>query len=189
MTPLAEAAAFLALPRSRGEARTQNAKHYFTGLSCERGHVTARLTSHGRCVECGKEDDRRRYAKKRDAILAYRAELYLRQAEEMRQRTRDWRKNNPDKAREQWRNRKAAKRHAEGKHSADDVKMLATWQRHKCAWCAARIKSGFHVDHIVPISKGGTNWPRNLQLLCAPCNQRKHARDPIVFARVEGRLL
>jgi 5-methylcytosine-specific restriction endonuclease McrA len=29
------------------------------------------------------------------------------------------------------------------------------------------------VDHILPKSKGGQNWQRNLQTLCASCNFEK----------------
>lgn len=32
-----------------------------------------------------------------------------------------------------------------------------------------------HVDHMVARSRGGTNHPSNLQMLCEPCNCRKGA--------------
>ncbi len=40
----------------------------------------------------------------------------------------------------------------------------------------------------MPVIKGGTNWPDNLQLLCRPCNIAKAAKDPFVWAQENGRL-
>ena len=42
--------------------------------------------------------------------------------------------------------------------------------------CAKCGKPSDTVDHIVPISKGGTNDPGNLQPMCISCNSRKHAK-------------
>lgn len=36
---------------------------------------------------------------------------------------------------------------------------------------------GLHIDHIVPISKGGKSVPSNLQVLCSKCNGKKSAKQ------------
>src|SRR5215469_3780426 len=45
------------------------------------------------------------------------------------------------------------------------------WRRDdgKCTSCGSREKLEF--DHIVPVSRGGSDTPRNIQLLCEPCNR------------------
>jgi len=59
----------------------------------------------------------------------------------------------------------------------DDVKMYV-WKRDggKCLKCGSQEKLEF--DHIIPLSKGGSNTARNIQLLCEKCNRSK--RDSIV---------
>jgi hypothetical protein len=54
----------------------------------------------------------------------------------------------------------------------DDVKIFV-WRRDegKCVKCGS--KENLEFDHIIPISKGGSNTARNIQLLCERCNREK----------------
>ncbi len=38
---------------SRGDARSQGLKYYFTNKPCSKGHISKRLVSGGCCVVCG----------------------------------------------------------------------------------------------------------------------------------------
>lgn len=59
-----------------------------------------------------------------------------------------------------------------------------------CYWCKCSLKKvKVHIDHYNPLSKGGKYTLSNLVVSCQSCNNRKHAKDPIVFANSIGRLL
>ena len=81
------------------------------------------------------------------------------------------------------------KAQAEGTHTAEDIARIYRAQRGRCAYCRQEVGKDFDVDHIQPLSKGGTNWPANLQITCHLCNRKKKARDPLEFARSLGLLL
>lgn len=118
-------------------------------------------------------------------IRAYRST----RREHFSETSREWRMRNPELVRVIDRNKKIRRKGAEGKHTIADIERLLNAQRYKCAECQKSVEDDYHVDHIYPLSKGGTNWPSNLQILCPACNMEKHATDPFVFARRKGRLL
>ncbi len=76
-----------------------------------------------------------------------------------------------------------------GAHTAQDILRMMKMQKYKCAYCHASILSNKHVDHIMPIALGGGNDISNIQILCATCNLRKGAKDPIKFRQEAGALL
>lgn len=47
-----------------------------------------------------------------------------------------------------------------------------------CAYCEAPLSEGFEVDHVEPLSRGGSDLAENLVLACQRCNARKHAKSP-----------
>ncbi len=51
----------------------------------------------------------------------------------------------------------------------------AVWRRDegRCTRCGSPQSLEF--DHVIPLSMGGSNTVRNLQLLCEPCNSSKGA--------------
>ena len=54
--------------------------------------------------------------------------------------------------------------------------LLAKRQNGKCVYCRNMLKphgKGFTIDHIIPVSAGGTNENSNLQALCRSCNTLK----------------
>src|SRR3989338_224852 len=56
----------------------------------------------------------------------------------------------------------------------DNVKMFV-WNRDggRCVKCGGNLKLEY--DHIIPLSLGGSNTVRNIQLLCENCNRSKGA--------------
>jgi 5-methylcytosine-specific restriction endonuclease McrA len=97
---------------------------------------------------------------------------------------------NPEKYRTVERKRRAQMQGGGGTHTAADLAAILKAQGHRCAYCRADLKRVTkHVDHIVPLKRGGSNDRKNLQFTCRPCNQSKSARDPVVYARSLGLLL
>ena len=68
----------------------------------------------------------------------------------------------------------ASSESSRGRHIPDHVK-VKVWRRDggQCVNCGA--EEPLEYDHIIPFSKGGSNRPRNIQLLCARCNRAKSA--------------
>lgn len=56
-TPINIPEEYLSLPRSRSEAKARGAKNYYTGIPCERGHLSIRATK-GTCIACRREDEK-----------------------------------------------------------------------------------------------------------------------------------
>ena len=117
--------------------------------------------------------------------------------DKIRAANQEYRTNNPDKIRE---HRAAAKplrisykarrksREAGG-ISGVETRAWFNAQKMRCHWCGTTSAACYEVDHIIALSRGGLHEIRNLCIACKPCNRRKHAKDPIEFARELGKLL
>lgn len=78
-------------------------------------------------------------------------------------------------------NRRAREAKAEGSYSAQDVRDCLAQQGGRCFYCLASLLAGYHVDHMMPLSRGGSNNADNIVCACASCNLRKHAKTAEEF--------
>jgi len=92
---------------------------------------------------------------------------------------RAWRKANPEKHREKSRRRRALECITQVEYINDKIVYLRDgWI---CQHCKKRVDKRFKhpnpmsasLDHIIPLSKGGTHTYRNVQLVHLGCNTKK----------------
>ena len=140
----------------------------------------------------------------RDKVNAKAKRYYEAHSELCRDRSRRYYAVDPAKAkaiRDKYRatpeyraigNNNACKRRlrlATGKLSKGLVEQLLKLQRGKCACCGKSLGADYHLDHIMPLVRGGLNIDSNIQLLRAECNNNKHAKHPVDFMQERGYLL
>jgi 5-methylcytosine-specific restriction endonuclease McrA len=110
------------------------------------------ITPKNRCRDCQRAANRRSMAK--HITPAVRHEKYL--ANRARQIV-------------YVHNSRANKLGVPGEITAEDYEQVAS---KPCVYCG--YDTFIEVDHRVPMSKGGTNTPDNLQPVCRYCNRSKH---------------
>lgn len=124
-----------------------------------------------------------------DSALEKSRSYYAKNKQKILEKYKEYALRNPEIVRQAKRNRKARSKNAQGHHTKEDIQRILQDQKCKCANCLCDVSGGYHVDHIMPLKLGGTNWPDNLQILCPTCNLRKNAKHPIDWAQENGRLL
>lgn len=95
-----------------------------------------------------------------------------------KRRSKKWRDLHPDKTRMYTAKRRAKLRLAEGYHTADDLALQFKSQKGLCWWCGKKLGKDWHEDHIIPINRGGTNWPNNIVCSCEHCNTSRQDKLP-----------
>lgn len=149
------------------------------------------------------EKSRKNYDKNKDHLNSMRNEKHKNNPEHTKNITKIWRDKNPDKTqnynlkhkakrkelnyiwlnknperksmyeRIKYSNRRTRLKNIGGKVSIHYVKQLKYKQWNTCYWCLEPLTK-YHLDHVIPISKGGDNSNNNLVVACPACNLQKN---------------
>lgn len=128
------------------------------------------------CKECGNAVSRKWMEANSDRFREYKAQWVKANPDKVKAQAVNWHKNHPGRTAERVARRRALRLAYEGSHyTARDVIMLMESQAGLCSYCGV-VLGGYHVDHVVPLSRGGDNSADNIVLACQSCNLSKHNR-------------
>lgn len=182
---------------SRADAKALGYKRYFTGKSCKHGHVSDRLVSNKMCCDCAKNKisiwrsnnpekviqyNRKYYANNQDKAIVVAAKWRSENPERVKDGCKKYRTENSEKIsiRRSSLKGRANRRKYESKRRAIKIGNEINWTNedkervNRLFQEAAQLEKltgiKFHVDHVVPLSRGGPHHPDNLQVVTAKYN-------------------
>jgi 5-methylcytosine-specific restriction endonuclease McrA len=146
-----------------------------------------------------KINEQRRLERQTNPEIREKERLYWEaRPEQKRQKERNWRNNNIDKVRNlkrQWyktdkgkeTSYRASLKRRSFKHKVaftpHERKTILDRDNWTCQYCGRKVhdrntgnwntEDKAHIDHIIPLTEGGTSEPSNLQVLCRTCNLSK----------------
>lgn len=172
---------------------------YYEGIPCKKCGNCIRYVKGGTCVLCKKEQEKQRYKNNKevnkdisthytgkpcikcgscvryvstDKCVLCRKMQHKNWRENNPEYNKQYHKRNPEKSRAKNQRRRALKQNAEGGFTDQEWIDLCNYYGNKCIVPGCE-NTNLEADHIVPLTKGGTNWITNIQPLCISCNRSK----------------
>ena len=91
--------------------------------------------------------------------------------------SKKWRENNKNRRNELRKRRRVIEKKAKGSHTFiqwNTIKKRYNWT---CPCCKKKEPEiTLTEDHVIPLSKGGSDNIENIQPLCRSCNSKKHTK-------------
>ena len=125
-----------------------------------------------------RKTQQKHYNKNKDNILKYHKEYRVKYPEKHKEHVRRWNKSNPEKRRIYTMNRIARLKNSEGSFTSEEWEVLKKSCEYSCLCCGVKEpKTKLSIDHVIPLSKNGSNSITNIQPLCLSCNQKKGVKN------------
>jgi 5-methylcytosine-specific restriction endonuclease McrA len=122
------------------------------------------------------------YKKNKNKKVQYCKEYYQNNIEYMKDKTKRWVKDNYQQKLIYSQNRRAMLLNAPGKFTKENFDIKYQEQDGKCFYCNEEKK--LTIDHKIPLSRGGSNWPENIVLACLTCNCSKNDKTFEEFYKI-----
>jgi len=95
----------------------------------------------------------------------------------MREYGKEWREKNPLKVKAKSAKSRAIRSKAAGSYTNEDIALQLKTQKGLCWWCGCELEK-YHIDHRIPLTRGGTHNPDNIVISCPHCNLTKNNKMP-----------
>jgi 5-methylcytosine-specific restriction endonuclease McrA len=109
-------------------------------------------------------------------VASLKRDYYERNRQEVISRSKKWAVENAEKVKaakaNNRRKRRAAKTASGGHFTVEEFDALCSEYGYACLCCGATDRV-LEADHVVPLTKGGSDDISNIQPLCGECNRRK----------------
>lgn len=166
--------------RTRTKQYRLEHSEYYAELDKARANLPHRVEARRKYQEEHKaeisEYKKRWTAENEDSVRASKRKHYELHRDEIIARSKKWGEDNPEKVKQAQANnsrkRRAAKHASLGSFTADEFKALCDAYGNRCLACGT-TEAILEADHVVPLTRGGSNDIGNIQPLCGSCNRKK----------------
>ena len=152
---------------------SQRRKHEYLCLCCRSANRKQRRMLRPEHI---KEQKHASYLRTRDYVLAKAKQYRDKHKEQVYETIQRWKHRSPDRVAHYSAHAYAKRKGADGSHTDAEWQMYLAMAEHKCLACGS--DGLLTKDHILPLTKGGTDHIHNIQPLCQSCNSRK--RDQFI---------
>ena len=132
----------------------------------------------GECKDCATARRRKWAAQNKDKEAEYNRRRYQKNPAKYIGASKEWAEANPERAKESKRNREAKRRARRHSSYVENVDPKKVFERDGgvCQICGDSIgDNGYHINHVIPLVKGGMHSYANTQLAHPRCNLVKGA--------------
>jgi 5-methylcytosine-specific restriction endonuclease McrA len=166
--------------RARAQKYRREHLEQYAQLENARANLPHRIEARRKYQVVHKEEiseyKKRWAAENEESVSASKRKHYELNRDEIIARSKKWAEDNPEKVRQaktnNLRKRRAARHVGPGSFTAEEFEALCDTYGNKCLACGD-TEAVLEADHVVPLTKGGSDDISNIQPLCGSCNRKK----------------